>query len=65
MKDINGIELKVGDKVCYVHGKNASARLKVGTVTKIYEGGIEGEECSVDGNAHIYHFRVMKIGEND
>ena len=63
MIDINGKELKVGDKVCYVYGKNASAELKVGNITKIYPSKQYGmdEECSVDGNAHIYQNRIMKL----
>lgn len=58
MKDILGRELKVGDIVAYVYSKNSSAKLKVGSITKIYDND---KECSVDGNAHIYDFRVLKI----
>lgn len=58
MKDINGIELKVGDSVVYVYGKNSNASLAIGRVTKIYSNN---KECSVDGNAHIYDFRIMKL----
>lgn len=63
MVDINGTELKVGDEVCYVYGKNASAKLKIGNITKIYPSRQHGidEECSVDGNAHIYPSRIMRI----
>ena len=63
MLDINGIELAIGDKVCYVQGKNSDARLAIGNITKIYPSkhyGID-EECSVDGNAHILPFRIMKL----
>jgi len=59
MKDCKGNELKVGDSVVYVHGKNSNACLATGNVTKIYSND---KECSVDGNAHIYYFRVMKLG---
>lgn len=58
MKDCKGNELKVGDLVVYVHGKNSNACLATGNVTKIYAND---KECSVDGNAHIYNFRVMKL----
>ena len=58
MKDILGRELKVGDLVAYVYGKKASAKLKVGNITKIYDND---KECSVDENAHIYDFRILKI----
>lgn len=58
MKDCKGNELKVGDSVVYVHGKNSSACLATGNVTKIYSND---KERSIDGNAHIYDFRVMKL----
>ena len=60
MKDVNGVELKVGDKVAYVQGKNSSASIATGEITKIYPGRY-GEECSVDGHAHILYNRVMKL----
>lgn len=63
MFDINGNKINIGDKVCYIYGKNSDSKLKVGYVTKIYPSkkfGIE-EECSVDGNAHIFPYRLMKI----
>ena len=50
--------MHVGDHVVYVRGKNASAELATGHVTKIYENN---KECSVDGYAHVYDFRVMKL----
>lgn len=58
MKDILRRELKVGDVVAYVYGKNSSAKLNIGNITKIYDND---KECSVDGNAHIYDFRILKI----
>ena len=61
MKDCKGNELQIGDEVVYIHGKNSDARLKTGKITKIYAGQYKGEECSVDGNAHILSFRVMKL----
>lgn len=63
MKDINGVDLNVGDKVCYVEGKNSSARLAIGHITKIYPSKQYkiDEECSVDGHAHILPFRIMKL----
>lgn len=63
MTDVKGIELNIGDKVVYVHGKNSDARLRTGNITKIYKSHYGDEECSVDGNAHIKSFRVMKLGE--
>ena len=57
-KVTKGNELHVGDYVVYVRGKNASAELATGHVTKIYENN---KECSVDGYAHVYDFRVMKL----
>ena len=47
MKDVKGNTLKIGDYVVFVHGKNSTASLKTGTVTKIYQGQFQ-EECSVD-----------------
>ncbi len=60
MKDIKGNTLKIGDYVVFVHGKNSTASLKTGTITKIYHGRFQ-EECSVDGNPHILQNRVMKL----
>lgn len=59
MKDINGVELQVGDPVVYVYGKNSYASLKTGNVTKIYDND---KECSVGRDTHIYNFRIMKLG---
>lgn len=58
MFDCKGNELHVGDYVVYVRGKNADAGLETGHITKIYENDIE---CSVDGYAHVYNFRVMRL----
>ena len=63
MKDCKGRELQIGDEVAYVHGKNSDARLQTGKVTRIYAGRYGREECSVDGNAHIFSFRVMKMDD--
>ena len=60
MVDVKGNELHIGDEVVFVLGKNKSASLATGKVTKIYQGHSE-EECSVDGNAHILSNRVMKL----
>lgn len=60
MKDVNGNVLSVGDEVVFVQGKNGSARIATGKVTKIYNGH-RSEECSVDGNTHILPHRVMKL----
>lgn len=65
MKDAFGNKLKVGDKVVFVYGKNRSACLETGKITKIYINPHncpgEKEECSVDNHAHILSFRVAKI----
>lgn len=61
MKDCKGNELNFGDNVVYVKGKNTSARLETGTITKFYKNHFGEDECSVDGNAHILSFRVMKL----
>ena len=37
MVDYEGNELKIGDKVVYVHGKNSDACLETGYVTKFYK----------------------------
>lgn len=58
MFDCKGNRLEIGDNVVYVRGKNAAAGLETGHITKIYAND---SECSVDGYAHIYNFRVMKI----
>ncbi len=60
MTDVKGNELNVGDKVAFVKGKNTNASIATGEVTKIYQGRYE-EECSVNGNAHILSFRVLKL----
>lgn len=63
MKDIQGNELNVGDKVCYLQGKNSSANLAIGNITKIYTSKkyMVDEECSVDGHAHILPSRILKL----
>lgn len=60
MVDCKGNELKVGDTVVYIAGKNSGASLETGNVTKIYKGRYS-EECSVGSHAHILSFRVMKL----
>ena len=63
MVDCKGNELKIGDNVVYVHGKNSDARLETGKITKFYKGRFDKEECSVGSAAHILSFRVMKLGD--
>lgn len=60
MLDCKGKELHIDDEVVYAYGKNSDARLLTGKVSKIYPGR-KGEECSVDSNAHILSFRIMKL----
>lgn len=61
--DYEGNELKIGDKVVYVHGKNSDACLETGYVTKFYKNYFGKDECSVGSAAHILSHRIMKIGE--
>ena len=63
MNDIKGKKLEIGDDVVFIKGKNSSAEIGTGKITKIYPSSQygEGEECSVGGQAHIYSYRVMKL----
>lgn len=61
--DYEGNELKIGDKVVYVHGKNSDACLETGYVTKFYKNHFGKDECSVGSSAHILSHRIMKLGE--
>lgn len=45
--DYEGNELKIGDKVVYVHGKNSDACLETGYVTKFYKNYFGKDKCSV------------------
>lgn len=60
MKDCKGNELKIGDEVVFVRGKNSSASLDTGKITKIYKGRYE-DECSVGSQSHILSHRIMKL----
>ena len=60
MKDINGVELNIGDKVVYLRGKNSDASLATGEITKFYKG-YYGDECSVSNHSHITSSRIMKL----
>lgn len=61
MNDCKGIELNIGDKVVYIHGKNSGARLETGTITKFYIGQFNKPECSVGSATHICSSRIMKL----
>lgn len=61
MKDCKNNELKIGDNVVFVRGKNTFATLDTGQVTKIYKNRCGEEECSVGKQTHIYSDRVMKL----
>ncbi|MCQ2749448.1 MAG: hypothetical protein MJ246_05715 [Clostridia bacterium] len=67
MKDVYGTELKVGDYVVFVQGKNDSARIATGYITKFYGGQLGRDECSVDTGSgvqsHVRSFRIMKLDE--
>lgn len=58
MKDCKGVELMLGDRVVYVHGKNTDAYLETGIVTKFY-----GNECSVGSATHVKTRRIMKLDD--
>lgn len=61
MKDCKGNELHIGDEVVYIHGKNSGSELRIGKITKFYEGQFKQEECSVGSATHILSFRIMKL----
>lgn len=66
MKDCKDNELKVGDNVVCIKGKNSLAELATGAVTKIYTNRYNEEECSVyipavGTQTHIMSNRVMKL----
>ena len=59
-----GNELKVGDNVVFIKGKNSLAELATGAVTKIYKNTYGEEECSVyvpavGTQAHVMSSRVI------
>lgn len=60
MKDVNGVELKVGDKVAYAKGTNSTTMIATGEITKFYQGPY-GEECSVGRDSHVYSTRILKL----
>lgn len=61
--DYEGNELKIGDKVVYVHGKNSDTCLETRYITKFYKSYFGKDECSVGSDAHILSHRIMKLGE--
>lgn len=61
MKDSFGNELNIGDEVYFVDGKNSSARISKGKITKFYKNRYDKDECSVGTKTHILSFRVVKI----
>lgn len=61
LKDCNGHELKIGDEVVYVRGKNSGAFLDTGKITKFYKDRYGEDECSVDSQTHIIRSRIMKL----
>lgn len=64
MKDCKGNELKIGDEVVFVKGKNSDASLDTGKITKFYIGYFDKEECSVGKHSHIRSNRVMKLSSD-
>lgn len=68
MVDCKGNELRIGDEVVFVKGKNSSASLDTGIVTKFYKNYYEEDECSVQyycngklvSQSHLPSFRVIK-----
>lgn len=61
MKDVFGNDLKIGDDVVFICGKNSLAEISRGKVTKFYKNRFGEDECSVGSQAHILWFRVAKI----
>ena len=61
MKDVFGNELFVGDEVVFVDGKNSSASISKGKITKFYKGHFNNDKCSVGNKTHILSFRIAKI----
>ena len=61
MLDCKGNILNVGDEVVFVKGKNSSASLETGRISKIYKNKSNEYECSVGSQAHILSFRIMKL----
>lgn len=47
MLDCKGVELKIGDLVVYIVGKNSGTSLETEKVTNIYKGSFNKEECRV------------------
>lgn len=61
MVDCKGQELKIGDTVVYIQGKNSGARLATGEITKFYKNQYNQDECSVGSQSHILRSRIMKL----
>lgn len=61
MKDCKGNELQIGDEVVFIRGKNQSAKLDTGKITKFYKNRYNENECSVGNQSHILSFRIMKL----
>ena len=61
MRDCKGKELSVGDRVVFIRGKNSSASLDTGNITKFYKNCYGEDECSVGSQSHILSFRIMKL----
>lgn len=61
MKDVFGNELKIGDDVVFICGKNSYAGIARGKITKFYKSYYGEDECSVGKNIHILPYRVAKV----
>lgn len=61
MVDRYGNELNVGDVVAYINGTTRTAKIDIGTVSRIYKDKYGTEQCTVDGHIHIFSFRVIKL----
>lgn len=61
MKDVFGNELKIGDDVVFICGKNSYAGIARGKITKFYKNRYGKDECSVGSNTHILSYRVAKV----
>lgn len=63
MKDINGKELKIGDRVVYIAGKTKDAELAIGEIKKFYKDRWGADECTVDSHTHVSRKRIMSLSE--
>lgn len=61
MKDMNGKELHIGDKVVYIAGKSKDAGLAIGEIKKFYKGYFRNDKCTVGYHTHVTEKRIMLL----